>query len=662
MVDLIDAPDLPCLVHQHATVTGERTALYSVVDFDHPDRYRSLTFSQLDQRARAVAATLGCEPGDRLLLLYADPLDFAVGFLSCLYAGAVAVPAPLPGNVQQQVRLAGIAADADLTAILVDRASQPAVEDWAASCGLARLPVLTTDDVTVDPAGNDQLPAWSPPVLGRGALALLQYTSGSTAEPRGVMVTHGNLLHNVASLARQFGLDGQTRFGGWIPMYHDMGLIGLLIPALLLGGSAALMRPAAFLRQPARWLTLLDRFGVTITAAPNFGYELCARRVTDEQLARLDLSRLQIAVNGSEPVRAATLDAFTGRFGAAGLRAEVPTPCFGLAEATLLVSGTNHRAPVLTSVAVDALDRHRLVPAAPGEAGRALVSCGVAADFELRIVDPQTREVSRSGSVGEIWLAGGSVAAGYWRNETASTGTFGARTADGAGPFLRTGDLGALHGGELYVTGRLKEMMIFRGRNLYPQDIEHELRLRHEELAGLAGAVFSVPAAGQLDGPALVVTHEVRGAPTPAELSALAGRIRQSVVTGFGVGVAQVLLLRPGSVARTTSGKIQRTAMRDRFLAGKLDPRHVDAIADPAVTLSSLRHWLLARIAVELELPPGRVRPDGSFADYGLDSVSALLLGSAIEDEFGVAVEAGDMWEYPTVDALCTVLLRRLAG
>ncbi|MFB4300555.1 fatty acyl-AMP ligase [Actinomadura sp. NTSP31] len=536
-----------------------------------PDGDRSRSYAELDAHARSVARWLGRRgaAGDRVLLLYSAGLEFAAGLLGCLYAGMVAVPAPLPGHRGQVRRTGGIAEDAGVSFVLTDARSLPEVTSWTER----DLPGVRTLAIDLVDAGD-----WEPVRADGSTLAVLQYTSGSTAAPKGVMISHGNLLHNAGELARAFRLDGDTRFGGWIPLYHDMGLFAHLVFPLLYGGSTVLMGQVAFLKRPHLWLEMISRFGLTFSAAPNFAFELCTRRVTDDQLAGIDLSGWRIAVNGSEPVRASVLAAFAERFARAGLRPETLTPAYGMAEATVFVSGAPERAPLVRRADPAALERFELREASgdgdgdrDGGGARELVSCGrVAAGLEVLVVHPETGEALPEGRIGEIWLRGGSVTSGYWRDAAASAEIF-------AEPgFLRTGDLGALVDGELYVTGRIKETLVIRGRNLYPQDIEHEVRRHHAELSSSVGAAFTVPGEGSDE---LVVTHEVRG--RRVDVGELAGAVRETVVREFGVSPARVLLLRPGTVRRTTSGKIERATMRALFLAGRLSDARGDDQAPP---------------------------------------------------------------------------------
>lgn len=538
---------------------------------------QTVSYAELDAEAQRIAVELQrrLTVGDRALLLYPEGIDFAVAFLGCLYAGVVAVPAPLPGQYRhQRERVTSIARNAGVSLVLTNGEAHDDVLAWADGQESFRADCLRTDRAELTAPGE-----WVAPELGHDTLALLQYTSGSTGEPKGVMITHGNLLHNVDGLRRAFGLDEHTRFGSWIPHYHDMGLMGILLPPLILGGSCTLMAPTTFLKRPHWWLRMVDEYDLHWSAAPNFAYELCTRMITDEQLAGIDLSRWRFAPNGSEPVQASTLNGFAERFAAVGFRPEVLTPCYGMAEATVFISGAGDREPVVRHVDTEGLERHVFEPVEAERPGRSVVACGTPHDYTVRIVDPATREVLPQGRVGEIWLRGPSVAQGYWENPEATQAVFRAETADGQGGYLRSGDLGVLHDGEIHVTGRIKEVLIVRGRNLYPQDIEHELRAQHEDLQGLFGAVFGVGTVRE-DGreeELLVVTHEVRGRLAEDVLRKLAMDMRQTVAREFGARVSAVVLVRRGGIKRTTSGKIQRAAMREAFRAGELNTLHVEA-------------------------------------------------------------------------------------
>ncbi len=567
--------DITDLFRRRVAESGDRPAV--ILAGDHsPEGDDVLTYTSLDRRARSIATWLGARltPGERVLLLHQQGVDFAPAFLGCLYAGMVAVPAPPPGSHQhQRRRLTAITEDSGARIALTDSATLPDTVSWAAEHSTGP-EVAATDTVALD---DDVLArSWRKPPTDPDTVAMLQYTSGSTGDPKGVVLTHRDLLENVASQHRLRGQNADTRFGGWIPMYHDMGLIGHLLPALFLGSVCVLLSPTAFLRRPYRWLKMIDDYGVSMSAAPDFAYERCVRLVTDEQLGRLDLSRWLFAVNGSEPVRASTLRAFSDRFAAAGLRPDALSPCYGMAEATLVVTGVAQREPVSRWFDADLLEQRVLRPTSPSYGDtRELTSSGFPDTIDVRIVDPETQATLPSGRIGEIWLRGGSVSGGYWRNPVATEAVFRARTAEGAEGFLRTGDLGAVHDGELYVTGRLKDVLVIHGRNLYPHDIEHEVRLQHPELADQAGAAFTVAAPEEK----VVVVHEVRGRFQPDRLLEISRGVKATVAREFGVSVGGVALLRPGSVLRTTSGKIRRAAMRELFLGDELSTvyEHLDA-------------------------------------------------------------------------------------
>ncbi|MGW2387120.1 fatty acyl-AMP ligase [Streptomyces sp. NPDC001658] len=577
MAGIVTAPSVTAMLRQHAENRPEKQAAAFVTDPVREDGAQWLTYAELDARARSLAVRLhrtGVRPGDRALLLHPAGLDFLTAFFGCLYAGVVAVPSSLPGRYRhERHRVRRIADDAGAAAILTDTPTRGDVEEWLAEEGLGHLPLMVTDDGAGP--GPD---GWTMPLTDHATLAVLQYTSGSTGDPKGVMISHGNLLHNTAHIAEVLDLDDTKRGGGWIPHFHDMGLMGLMVPPLMTGSTTVLMSPSTFLKRPHLWLHMIDRFDIHYSAAPDFAYEVCSRRVTDAHIEGLDLSRWRHAVDGSEPVRAAVLDRFHQRFAGHGLRADALAPCYGMAEATLFVSGAVDVPPSSLRVSAAQLERNEFRPVSDAdEPGRDVVSCGPPRGAEVRVVDPQTLRTLPEGGVGELWLRGPVVGHGYWGREETNEADFRATTAEGDTGYLRTGDLGTLHEGEIYITGRIKDVLNLRGRNLYPQDIEHELRVQRPELGNLAGACFAVPGAGghgQDD--VLVVTHEVRGIKDEERLRELATGMRLTVAREFGAPVGAVLLLRPGGVRRTTSGKIQRSAMRELFRAGALQPTYAD--------------------------------------------------------------------------------------
>lgn len=542
-----------------------------------------LTYAGLDREARRIASLLqeNRAGGRQVLLLYPSGTDFIKAFTACLYAGAVAVPATLPTEQGQHfARVSGILRDAEVRVVLTDSAQAPEISAWLAAEGMNDVRCLATDDTTLGDPG-----AYVQPSLNPQDLAFLQYTSGSTSDPKGVMVSHGNLLANEGAIHRSAGTTSESRFGGWLPFYHDMGLIGHILHPLYIGGSAVLMSPTSFLRRPYRWLKMIDDYGVTIGGGPNFAFDLCVRRVTDEQLGTLDLSRWTAAANGAEPIRRETVQAFTERFAPTGFRAESFFPCYGMAETTLLVSGTPlGLSPVNRAVDPAALEQGRLGVPAEGGPSRTLVSSGVvhAEDFEVRIVDPETFLEQPQGGVGEIWVKGDSVASGYWKRPLTNEEIFDAHITDAegnrdGGGWLRTGDLGVLEDGQLYVTGRLKEIVIFAGRNLYPQDVERAVQSSDGSLGFGSGAVFSV----ETDREHLIIVQEVRASAVSTDLRAVATGAQSLIGKEFNVSAGNVVLVRPGTIRKTTSGKIQRTLMRKLFLQGALTPLY--EVLEPAV-------------------------------------------------------------------------------
>ncbi|MEV5341273.1 fatty acyl-AMP ligase [Streptomyces sp. NPDC052676] len=552
------------LMIDRAERAPDRTALLLLPDSDERGRPASISYRTLDDAARRLAGRLQADgaTGEPVLLLHRSRHQFAVSFLACLYAGALAVPVPASGGHRHhEERVAGIVRQASPRAALTDAALAPDVSRLLARHGHGSVPCLAAD------AAHGRPGDWRMPALDADTVAYLQFTSGSTGSPHGVVVTHGNLLANQEALAGLLGAGPGSRLGGWLPFHHDMGLVGQLLHPLWLGATSVVLSPEAFVRRPARWLEAISRYGIEVSGAPDFAYDLCVRRVTDEQLTGLDLSGWRVAVSGGEPVRAETRRAFVERFAPAGLRPEAMYAAYGLAEATLLVSG-GLAADGERPVDAQALERGRLAEPRPGRATRTLVPCGPVAKAAGRvlIVDPETDEVLPEGRVGEIRVSGPAVARGYWRDRAATAERFEAATPDGT-TGLRTGDLGVLDGGRLYVTGRLKDVIVIAGRNLHPQDLERTVQ-GVSTLFG-TGSAFSVPGERER----VVVVQELRTHRRYSlDLEELARDVRRCLTEEFEVAVGGVLLVRPGTVRRTTSGKVERSAMRHLFLNGALRP------------------------------------------------------------------------------------------
>jgi acyl-CoA synthetase (AMP-forming)/AMP-acid ligase II len=527
-----------------------------------------LTWGELDRRSRAIAAAIAqrVEPGSRVLLLFPPGLEFVPAFFGTLAARATAVPAYVPSTHRRNravERLRGMLSDAGISLVVAPASvidKRATLE--AAAPDLRDIPWLSIDDL--DDAPND----WSQPRVLGSDVALLQYTSGSTCSPRGVIVTHQNLIHNLTIGEQLGGCNAESIGVSWLPINHDMGLIGGVLQPAFSGLPVFLMAPVAFLQRPVRWLQAISRFRATHSAAPDFAYAFCARRVTDVDRRSLDLSTWRVAYNGSEPVRVGTLEAFQRAFGECGFRWESFHPAYGLAESTLLV--TSNRAaeePSVMRVDREALRRGSVARAMVPRDQVSIVSSGSSADgTRIAIVDPVEHTRCGHNQIGEIWVAGPSVAAGYWKRPKETAATFRAfirGTTDG--PFLRTGDLGFLRDGRLYVTGRLKDVLIVRGLKHYPQDLELTAEQAHPAVRPGCCAAFALECAGE-EGVAIVAEIE-----KTADTSALIADIRREIAEAHNIQLCSVALVSAGELPRTTSGKLQRFLCRDAMLAGSLD-------------------------------------------------------------------------------------------
>ena len=625
----------------------------------------SLSHEELDRQARAVGALVqeSGGGGERALLLYPPGLGFVASFFGALYGGAVAVPAYPPRVGRGQPRLRAIARDAAPRLVLTTTALATRAEALVEEIPELRSAVWLATDAL--PAGLET--AWRDPGAGPETLAFLQYTSGSTADPKGVMVSHGNLLHNQEMIRRAFSQSRDSVIVGWLPLYHDMGLIGNVMQPLYVGGRCILISPMAFLQRPLRWLEAVSRYRATTSGGPNFAYELCARKIGAREAADLDLSSWTVAYNGAEPVRAETLERFAAAFAPYGFDRRAFYPCYGLAEATLFVSGGEPGRPaVVETVEAPALEKGEAVPAAgTGGPRRELVGCGQAwMGQEIRIADPETGAMREPGQVGEIWVAGPSVAQGYWNRPAETASTFVA-WPDGDGRFLRTGDLGFLRGSELFVTGRLKDLIILRGRNLYPQDVELSAERSHPALRSGCGAAFSVELGGE---ERLVVVLEVERGREDA-VAEIAGAVRQAVAEEHDAQVHEIVLLPPGKILKTSSGKIQRRACRAQYLAGELPAAGRSALGaeetseiSETAEISTGEAWLRERLARLFGLPASAVAPDQPLTSLGIDSLSAVELQHALEAELGVGLAVTELLEGPTVRELAERLARGAGG
>jgi acyl-CoA synthetase (AMP-forming)/AMP-acid ligase II/3-oxoacyl-(acyl-carrier-protein) synthase/acyl carrier protein len=702
----VDASTLVQLL-QYRALHQRDTVAYTFLK-DGETEEITLTYQELDQQARVIAALLQSKvlQGERAILLYPPGLKFIAAFFGCLYAGVVAVPAYPPRPNHSLSRLQAIVADAQATIALSTINILSNVErQFSQTPDLQALCWITTDNIIT----NNLAQAWQEPSVNSDTLAFLQYTSGSTGTPKGVMVSHGNILYNERMIQTAFGHTEKTIVVGWLPLFHDMGLIGNVLQPLYLGTPCVLMSPVDFLQKPLRWLQTISHYKATTSGGPNFAYDLCVSKIKPEQLVTLDLSCWEVAFSGAEPVRAETLERFAHSFAPCGFRSRAFYPCYGMAETTLIVSGGFKTAPpVLTTVQRNALFINKVVLAnQDDDDAQTLVGCGqTLLDQQIVIAHPETLTCCSQDDVGEIWVSGSNVAQGYWQQAEETKTTFQAYLADtGEGPFLRTGDLGFLKDGELFVTGRLKDLIIIRGRNYYPQDIEMTLEKSHPAIRSGCSAAFSVDANGE---ELLVIACEIERQylrkqgvdAAKLDVDATIKKICQAVAEEHDLQVYAIVLLKTGSIPKTSSGKIQRRACRADFLTNslnvvqywskhpqseKVEPQHLltevespkqQLLASKQQQINSdssndrkqenykndfptpqiIQAWLISKIAKKLKVNPHDLDVREPLAHYGLDSVAAVSLSGDLENWLGRRLSPTLVYDYPSIEALTKYL------
>ncbi len=616
----------------------------------------ALSYEELDQRARIVANWLEplVKPGERVLLIYPPGLEYLYAFFGCLYAGAIAVPAYPPSRHRGAARLESIIADATPVVALTTQPILARVQSPLLSS--LRWGATDTFDWTVDPD-------WNQPDIGEDDLAFLQYTSGSTGAPKGVMLTHKNLLHNAALVHEACSHTTSERYVSWLPTFHDMGFMAGILQPIYGGFPVTLLSPASFLQRPLLWLQAISRYKATTSGGPNFAYDLCVRKIREEERDQLDLSSWTVAFNGAEPIRSDTLQRFSSTFASCGFRSESFYPCYGLAEATLMVSGDQKSAlPVTRKISAGALEQNRIVDHdEPDEDQRILVSCGrTRLDQILAVVNPETLDECSVDEVGEICVSGSSVARGYFNRPAETAEVFGLRLPKLSDhPFLRTGDLGFIRNGELFITGRLKDLVIIRGRNHYPQDLELTVEQCDEALRTGCGAAFSVDIEGE---ERLIIVQEVDQRKNP-NLETLIDEIRQAIAEVHEIDVHAVVLIQLGSIAKTTSGKIQRHACRAAFLNNRLQviaewrrataSESTPVVASPSLgELDAVQSWLRQQLATRLDAQASETTLDRPLSEYGLDSLTAIELAHAIETTLGVCLSPANFLKELTLAEL----------
>ncbi len=655
---LASAQTVVDLLRMRSMASPERTAFV----FLHDASERSCTYLELDREARKIAAWLQQQDlaGEPVLIVYPQGLEYIASFLGCLYAGSIAVPVYPPRLNRHLHRIGAVVRDCKPKAALTSRSLLPRFHSAALQAPeLASVRWCTTEDI--DPA---IVAEWSAPSINAATLAFLQYTSGSTAAPRGVMVTHGNLISNEKMIQHAFGVSEHSVIVGWLPLYHDMGLIGNVLQPLWAGARCVLLAPMAFLQRPFAWLDAVSRYRATISGGPNFAYDLCTRKITTEELKNLDLSSWSVAFNGSEPVRSRTMEEFAEKFASCGFSSRAFFPCYGLAEATLFVSGRIGATPRTAVVDSSALENHQFIPAVESGGTRILVSSGGPRLGEkVVIVDPESLEPCPQGRIGEVWVSGDNVARGYWNQPEASSSVFRAHTKSNHGPYLRTGDLGYVLDEDLFIAGRIKDLIIVRGRNLYPQDLEDTVARSHAAFAGGTGAAFTIETG---DNTEVVVVQEV-ALRSGYESEALLRTAVKAISEEHEIQAHTVALVRAGTLPRTSSGKIRRHECRRQFLNGELKVLCATGRPDACFTefVSERDHqsvsqasgviegFVLATAASILRVPAAHIDVNTPLRAYGLDSLQVAELANSLAETWRV--------ELPLERLLDDVTIRSIA-
>ncbi|MBW4473277.1 MAG: AMP-binding protein [Stenomitos rutilans HA7619-LM2] len=721
------------LLQERASQHPDRTAYTFLEDGERESD--TLTYRQLDEKARAIAAYLQAQlsVGDRVLLVYPQGLEAIAALFGCLYAGMIAIPAPAPETARLKrtlPRLEAIAADAGAslilttaslltkrdgnltfqaksfvgriqgrsslllhyylaaaataqeTALLHERMNHPHPKPFSPgrrasnSCSLApgeraRVRAVrhnaqeTSQLATLPWTATETIPThlatyWQPPDISGDTLAYLQYTSGSTSTPKGVMLDHVNLMGHLAALQQAVGYDSNSITVTWMPYFHDYGLVEGILEPLYNGTPCYLMSPTAFIKQPLRWLKAIAHYGATHSQAPNFAYAYCLKRITTAERDTLDLSRWQAAGNAAEPINPEVMEEFCQTFEPCGFRQSAFAPAYGLAEATLLVTTSRKLdAPVFCTVDVEATAQNRLVETPTGH--RLAGSGRLLAETQVVIVHPETLTRCAPVEVGEIWVASVGVARGYWQRPDATQETFCAALADtGEGPFLRTGDLGFLKDGELFVTGRLKDLIVIRGENYYPQDIEWVVEKSHPALRSSYGASFAV----EVDGvEQVVIAFEVdRTASKNLNIDEVVAAIRNAVAENYELPIYGIVLLKRGSILKTSSGKIQRQACRTAFLNGSLA-----SLAIWKLNRASIQRGIIPQNQIEAQLVQiwqrvlgvSSISTKDNFFELGGDSLKAAVVTAEVEMLLKQEMPLALLATVPTIEQLAFLLCQK---
>lgn len=634
----------------------------------------SLTYAELDNRAKAIAGEIGktCKKGDRALLLFPSCLDFIPAFFGCLYAGVIAVPAYPPKKSRKMERLNLIIEDCEASIILsTGKTFENSLNAFKKNEIDEKFNWIKVDNLDANSCSHFEGVEISPQDV-----SFLQYTSGSTGNPKGVVVTHKNLYANSELIYEAMSHSEESVVVSWLPLFHDMGLIGGMIQSLFAGGSTIIMAPETFLLKPVRWFEAISKYKATATGAPNFAYDLCVKSIKDEDLEGMDLSSLKIVFSGAEPVLAETLDNFSNRFSHVGFDKNMYYPCYGMAETTLMVTGpgalTGYRE---LNCDKDKIKEHKVEVLAKNETGKRIVGCGFSwSNHQVCIVEPNTLEKCNNGTIGEIWVKGPSVANGYWNKQDINKEVFEAFiSSTNEGPYLRTGDMGVIMENELYITGRLKDVVIIRGKNHYPQDIEATVVNSHEALLENSSAVFSIEANGEEK---LIVVQELKRSYTRTfDGDEIAQSVSSNVFMEHGVLAHSIVLLKPYSIPKTSSGKIQRNKCKEKFLDNELDDLYTWANGNKIeanvpeekchtidINRDYIDKWLQEKLSTLSSVNINNIDRNKPFSSYGLDSVSGLSLVGECQDLLKIEFPVSIIYDYPTIEEMSGFLWDEYRG
>lgn len=647
---------LPEILQTRAEYTPDNTAFIFLTDGD--DQEERITYKELDQAARSIASQLIAlnMKGERALMLYPGGLNFIKALFGCMYSGIIAVPAYPPRKNRSVERLRTMVVDSGATIVMAtEEIFNASNKNFLDVEDLKNLKWVLTDNNLFP--GNSEKTFEKP---GYEDIALLQYTSGSTGMPKGVMVVHSNIMRNCEFIRTSFSFSTKSTGVSWLPSFHDMGLVGQILQPVYTGFPSVLMAPVSFLQKPIRWMKAFSKYRGTMGGAPNFAFDLLADNTTEEEREGLDLSSIVTLYCGAEPIRKSTFTKFIDTYTRYGFKTEMLYPCYGMAETTLITSGPPAlRGPVYLTVSGNALEKNKISLASETQADvRHLVGVGYPwLDTTVKIINPETLQVSKPDEIGEIWVNGTVVTKGYWNNKKVTDETFRAELEGDGNQYLRTGDLGFMYEGELYITGRLKDMIILHGLNYYPQDIELIAERSHEALMPNASAAFSV-LVDEVE--KLVIVAEVKRAYLrDLDVNGISDAIRQAVSDEFELEVYAIELLRTASILKTSSGKIQRKACRQGYIEKTLEvvgesvsEARKDDKSDAGADLTTLQAWLMAWIHLKLNVPFEKIDMGKNISAYGLNSLKAVQLQQDFLQKYKVNIPPYVFFDKITVKEL----------